>query len=205
MAIFFKKIYLTNKFWVFILLHIKASVQDIPFFYRIYRYYIVFVDYLRGGEVVRQKFKIMSMLFAIGMLASTFAVGAETPEGTPKHVRGTSTSEGARVVKNKNSISVPGYAWINFVADQEEQVTPLRNPIQNDCYFKITMVLEDGTEIWKSDYMEPGEKAEHIKLLQTLPEGTYQNVTLKYDCFSLNNKSALNNARIKLKLVVNKK
>ena len=166
---------------------------------------IILSYYSRGGEVVRQKFKIVSMLFAIGMLVSSFAVRAESSESLAKQAHEKAKSGSTRVVKNKDSISVPGYAWINFVADQEDQVTPLRNPIQNDCYFKITMVLEDGTEIWRSDYMKPGETAEHIKLLKTLPEGTYKNVTLKYDCFSLSNKSSLNNARIKLKLVVSKK
>lgn len=154
---------------------------------------------------MRQRFKFSSMIFAATMFLSLFSVRAENSESPSKRSPETSAPQSARVVKNKNSISVPGYAWMSFVADQEDQVTPLRNPIQNDCYFRITIVLEDGTEIWKSDFMEPGEKAEHIKLLKTLPEGTYQNVTLKYDCFSMNDKSPLNNARIKLKLVVNKK
>lgn len=154
---------------------------------------------------MKQKFKGLSTLLAIVMLALPFVSETRATESPTKSSQGSVSSSERQVVKNKNSISVPGYAWINFVADQVEQVTPLRNPIQNDCYFKITMVLEDGTEIWQSDYMKPGETAEHIKLSKALPEGTYQNVTLKYDCFSLTNKSSLNNARIKLKLIVNKK
>lgn len=109
------------------------------------------------------------------------------------------------VVKNKNTISVPGFGQIDFVAGQKHQNTKLHNPEQNNCYFRITIVLEDGTVVWKSGLMKPGEKAERITLLKALPEGVYNNTVVKYDCFTMTkDRTPLNNAVIKLKLVVKK-
>ncbi len=139
-----------------------------------------------------------SLLFA----PYTNAENSESPQNTTDTSAKNLVSK--PIVKNKNSISVPGFGQINMVADQLEQTTRLYNPEQNNCYFKISIVLSDGTVIWKSDFMEPGEKADKITLLKTLPEGTYNDTTIQYDCFSMSKKSSLNNARIKLKLIVKK-
>lgn len=147
----------------------------------------------------------ITLALGAGLLLAPFAY-AESEEA-PKDSQQTTTAKNLvskPVVKNKNSISVPGFGQINLVADELEQTTRLYNPEQNNCYFKISIVLADGTVIWKSDFMAPGEKADKITLLKSLPEGTYNDATIKYDCFSMSKKSGLNNARIKLKLVVKK-
>lgn len=152
-------------------------------------------------------FKAVSLVLGMFLLGTPLGlndtVGAKATDKTANKSLISKVKQAVK--KNKNRISVPGYAEIDLIADQKEQSTNLRNPIQNDCYFKISIVLEDGTLIWKSDFMAPGEKADNIKLLKALPEGTYENVTVKYDCFSMSKKASLNNARIKLKLVVKKK
>lgn len=151
--------------------------------------------------------KVIYAALALGAsLLFTPCTNAESTEA-PKNSPETSAAKNLAskpIVKNKNSISVPGFGQINLVADKLEQTTRLYNPEQNNCYFKISIVLSDGTVIWKSDFMAPGEKADKITLLRALPEGTYHDVTVKYDCFSMSKKSGLNNARIKLKLVVKK-
>lgn len=107
-----------------------------------------------------------------------------------------------KIKKSKNSISVPGYAQMDFVSDQKEQITRLLNPWQNSCYLKISLVLEDGTIIWKSDFLAPGDNAKSIVLEKTLSKGTYDNVSLKYECFAMNKKTALNDAVMKTRIVV---
>ena len=150
---------------------------------------------------MKKLLKCMAIAFGIQFFAMPlFASAAETAEQA--NTSAVDAEKKPPVKKNKNSISVPGYARIDLVANQKEQTTRLRNPEQNDCYFIISIVLEDGTVIWKSDYIAPGEKADKITLLKALPEGTYENVTVKYDCFAMDKKTALNNARIKLKLQV---
>ena len=166
---------------------------------------------LRGGEIVNNKFTTALVLFGISVLMIMPVAKAHSTEAVNERVQESVASNekkvvnNKKVVKNKNAISVPGYVQLSFVADEKEQTTILRNPEQNNCYFKITIVLSDGTVIWKSDFMAPGERAEHITLLKALPEGTYENVMVKYDCFAMNKKTALNNARIKLELKVKKK
>ena len=93
---------------------------------------------------------------------------------------------------------------MDFIADQKEQKTNLHNPRKNNCYFKISIILDDGTVVWTSELIAPGEKVKNITLHETMPEGTYDNVTVKYDCFAMNKKVSLNNAKIKIKLVVKK-
>ena len=150
--------------------------------------------------------KVMYIAFALGAsLLFSPCTNAESTE-TPQNAQTTTPKKivSKPIVKNKNSISVPGFGQINLVADQLEQTTRLYNPEQNNCYFKISIVLSDGTVVWKSDFMAPGEKADKITLLKSLPEGTYNDVAVRYDCFSMNKQSGLNNAQIKLKLVVKK-
>lgn len=105
-------------------------------------------------------------------------------------------------VSQAANISVPGYDTFYFKAGTKEQDVELNNPKDNTCYFVMTLSLEDGTEIWKSDYLEPGVMYDHITLEKELEEGTYENVTLNYDCYALNDMHVLNGAVIQLSLDV---
>ena len=108
-------------------------------------------------------------------------------------------------MKLKNAVKVPGFNKMNFIAGQEVQTTKLHNPIKNICFFKISIILDDDTTVWTSDLIAPGEKAEIITLSKPLEEGIYDNVTVKYDCISLNKKARFNSAKIKIKLIVEKR
>ena len=148
--------------------------------------------------------KIISVLMVAQTLVSgaSFAKAEGPDEKNDKPVKESIVSKiKNKIKKNKNSISVPGYAQMDFVADQKEQTTRLRNPWQNSCYLKISLVLEDGTVIWKSDFLAPGESAKKIILEKTLSKGTYDNVSLKYECFAMNKKAELNDAVMKTRIV----
>lgn len=84
-----------------------------------------------------------------------------------------------------NSIAIPGMDVVNFKANETKQTVNLYNPAQNSCFFQISMLLEDGTELYRSDLIAPGKGLYEIELLQTLPEGTYDGSILKYACFSM--------------------
>lgn len=101
-------------------------------------------------------------------------------------------------IEESDSISIPGYDTLYFTADQKEQEVQLHNPQDNTCYFKMSLILSDGTCIWTSDLLEPGKEFEKITLDKTLKAGTYSDVTLKYECYSLKDQSQLNGADIKL-------
>jgi len=101
------------------------------------------------------------------------------------------------------SIAIPGYEGLNLQADKKQQKISLANPKQNQCYFQITLLLEDGTELWKSDLIKPGKTSQNIKLNQKLAVGTYPNAILKYSCFQMNDElTPLNGAETKLTLWV---
>ena len=101
------------------------------------------------------------------------------------------------------AISVPGYEGITLKADSLEQTVALSNPPQNTCYFVITLSLEDGTQLWQSDYIKPGETSSPIVLTQSLEKGTYPNTVLQYSCFKMDDeKTPLNGAETKLTLRV---
>lgn len=101
-------------------------------------------------------------------------------------------------VEESDSISIPGYDTFIFTAGRTYQEITLYNPEENTCYFKMSLVLEDGTVIWTSDLLEPGMAFTSIELDQSLDIGTYSDVLLKYDCYSLKDQSQLNGAEIKV-------
>lgn len=105
--------------------------------------------------------------------------------------------------KNPNSIAIPGYEMLTLKADSTKQTICLPNPPQNCCYFKITLSLEDGTVLWQSDFVPPGETSAAITLSKPLSKGTYTGAKLTYQCFQMNEDfTPLNGAETKLTLVV---
>lgn len=96
------------------------------------------------------------------------------------------------------SISIPGYDTFQFRAGQTFQSVTLHNPGENTCYFKLSLVLADGAIIWSSDLLEPGMAFTGIELREPMEAGTYENVTLKYECYSLKDRQQLNGAEIKV-------
>lgn len=105
--------------------------------------------------------------------------------------------------KNDDSIAIPGYEGLTLKAGSKKQDLCLPNPEQNTCYFQITLFLEDGTLLWQSELIEPGETSKPIVLEKELEEGTYPKAVLHYSCFEMNEElTSLNGAEIKVTLRV---
>ena len=79
-------------------------------------------------------------------------------------------------------IAIPGYKSLSLKAGQTEQSVNLYNPAENECYFVMTLLLPDGTQIWKSKMVEPGKGLYEITLDQPVEAGVYENSSLKYEC-----------------------
>lgn len=100
-------------------------------------------------------------------------------------------------------IAIPGYKSIALKADQAQQRINLYNPEVNDCYFVMSLLLPDGTELWRSKMVAPGKGLYEITLSQTVPAGTYENSTLKYECYKMDDSlTPLNGGEVKLTLEV---
>ena len=107
--------------------------------------------------------------------------------------------------KNTDTIDIPGYGAIDLHADTVKQAVNLYNPEQNNCYFKMSLLLEDGTKLWESQLIAPGKAVYKITLNQALKAGEYKDATLKYECFKMNEeRTPLNGSEIKLNLNVRK-
>lgn len=107
-----------------------------------------------------------------------------------------STSEEAA-----DNIAIPCWDTLTMVANSEEQEVNFYNPPKNkNCDFQLTLTLEDGTELWKSQLIQNGKAIYNITLNQPLEAGTYKAV-MKYDCFSRNG-SQLNGSSLKFNLIV---
>lgn len=124
--------------------------------------------------------------------------GASTP-----NVNNTVNDTAATVEKNPDSIAIPGYEMLELKAGSKEQSLCMPNPPQNCCYFQITLSLEDGTVLWKSELIAPGTNSKPMVLSKVLEKGMYPNAVLRYSCYSQDeNLSPLNGAETKLTLWV---
>lgn len=99
-------------------------------------------------------------------------------------------------------IAIPGYYQLAISAGTLIQKVELHNPSENPCNFVISMILPDGTEIFRSGMIEPGQKIDAIKLSKSLEVGTYKNAILRYECYSSIDNTKMNGADTKFILEV---
>ena len=107
------------------------------------------------------------------------------------------------VEKLTDGIDLPGYEWIPLTSGKLEQEQTFSNPPQNFCWIRASLRLEDGTILWTSELIAPGESSAPVVLSQTLEPGEYKNAILKYECFRMDDDlSPLNGGEVKLTLKV---
>lgn len=105
--------------------------------------------------------------------------------------------------KNTDTIDIPGFDAMNFKAGTTAQSVNLYNPKENTCYFKMTLLLNDGTALWESNLIAPDKAVYDITLNQSLSVGEYEDCTLKYECFKMDEaQTPLNGSEIKFTLHV---
>lgn len=107
------------------------------------------------------------------------------------------------VEKLKDSIELPGFEWLALNSQKREQEQTFSNPEQNFCWIKVSLRLEDGTELWKSDLIAPGKSSAPVVLSKPLKRGEYKNALVKYECFRMDdNLTPLNGGEVRLTLKV---
>ena len=138
------------------------------------------------------------LVIALGVIAWLLIQGGnEKPPDNPQ------PEQTEPVEKLTDSIDIPGFGNLYFKAGQTEQNLTVPNPPQNFCWFKVSLMLEDGTVLWTSDLIAPGEKSEKVVLSEPLEKGEYKNAMLKYQCFADEaEQNALNGAETKLTIIV---
>ncbi|MCR5668416.1 MAG: hypothetical protein K6G05_05120 [Lachnospiraceae bacterium] len=94
------------------------------------------------------------------------------------------------------SAIIPGFTVIEVEADKAEVESPFYNSEENAVTLQITLTLEDGTVIYTSEELQPGEELDTMTLSRALTAGDYQAV-LHYDVFAMDeNHTELNGADI---------
>jgi hypothetical protein len=147
----------------------------------------------------------VAVITAIVVLASV-AIGISLTSGSSVQSSSTRNALPDAIeptpVEVPKTIAIPGYAQLVMKAGDVMQDVELHNPQENSCYFVISIILPDGTEVFRSGLIEPGQKIDVIKLSQPLKAGTYENAVLRYSCYSIKDKKKLNGADTKFTLEV---
>ena len=100
-------------------------------------------------------------------------------------------------------IQIPGYSKAEMEEGDTQLHLSIGNPKENNCGFYVTVRLENGTVLYKSELLKPGYGLTEIPLEQTLNKGTYD-AEVFYECVTLDeDASPLNSAISKFQLVVN--
>lgn len=99
-----------------------------------------------------------------------------------------------------SGIIIPGFKSLTIDANQTNVYFNLYNPLGNTCCFVISVVLEDGTVLYQSDMLLPGEAVGNAMLSQPIPYG-YYDATVLYEAFDPYDLSPLNNAEIEITLI----
>lgn len=103
---------------------------------------------------------------------------------------------------SKDGIAIPGFEKLVLKAGELEQKVGFYNPEQNTCYFRIFFTLADGTELYRSGMIKPGQVLDTVKLSRSLEAGIYEGAVLRYECFSIDALNPLNGAETIMKLEV---
>lgn len=144
---------------------------------------------------------LIAILYNSGVFSNLSSGDRKINMETKKVVEGVMELD-PNITENPN-ISYPGYGDLAFKADKKKQDIYLQNPKENTCYFQMSLILSDGRTIWQSGYLEPGNAFDRIELSEALEKGTYENVVLQYDSYSIKDGHKLNGSSINLTIKVN--
>lgn len=74
----------------------------------------------------------------------------------------------------RNQITICGFTEWNVEAGETGNLPiSLKNPDGNPCYFTFIITLEDGTVLYQSDHVPPGNEIKRITINEPLEKGKY--------------------------------
>lgn len=74
----------------------------------------------------------------------------------------------------RKQITICGFTeWTVKAGETENLPISLKNPDGNPCYFTFIITLEDGTVLYRSDHVPPGNEIKRININEPLEKGTY--------------------------------
>ncbi len=148
---------------------------------------------------------VLLLLVAVGVIACLLTRNKGEPQTGSENAVQTSQSEngGLVVPERPEMLDMTAYESIKLKANTLEQSVRFENPVQNNCWLVITLSLEDGTVLWKSEELQPGQVVRSITLNQPLAAGEYENAVLSYQHWTYDEeKLPLNGAETLVTLTV---
>ena len=88
------------------------------------------------------------------------------------------------VAHSQPSASIPAMTGIELTSGHLEQDVQLYNPDENPCAFVVSLYLGNGTLLFQTSPIYPGEFVSTVVLTQALNSGKYKDAVLVYDCYS---------------------
>lgn len=146
---------------------------------------------------------VFAVITVVAVIVAVWAIAARGRDAPPGNETQSPEATAEPVEKLTDGIDLPGYGALSFKADTLEQEVRIPNPPQNFCYIRASLILEDGTVLWTSELIAPGEKSDPIVFSTPLAAGEYKNAVLKYECFRMDEAlTPLNGATTNLTLKV---
>jgi len=102
--------------------------------------------------------------------------------------------------RKTGGVSIPTAQGYNFLHGQMEQEILLSNPSTNTCDFFISIYLSDGTLLYQSERVVPGEALTTITISQPLKSGVYRNSVIVYECYKHNTQTPLTRIEVTVEL-----
>ena len=103
---------------------------------------------------------------------------------------------------SKRGTKIPGYSTAEMNAGDKTLKISIGNPKENKVGLIATLKLSDGTVLYKSTLLKPGQGLEEVPLTQTLEKGEYA-AMVAYQCVMLDEKNTpLNGAESGFELIV---
>lgn len=138
--------------------------------------------YVKGNDdnyygIIRPSFLLVFLLIAMLLcLFTMFHPNEPTVDDEPWNPiieQFTNVDETPEEVERKQ-ITICGFTEWNVKAGETEKLPiSLKNPEGNPCYFTFIITLEDGTVLYKSDHVPPGNEIKRITINKPLEKGTY--------------------------------
>lgn len=102
--------------------------------------------------------------------------------------------------RQNGGISIPTSQEYNIIHGTTEQEIPLSNPSTNTCDFIISIYLSDGSKLYTSDRVCPGDSVTSVQFSQPLKSGVYRNVVVVYDCYKHGTQEPLTRVEVVVEL-----
>lgn len=101
-------------------------------------------------------------------------------------------------------VKLEAYTGLVF-ADRMLQDAVFYNDEANNYLLKVSLYLGDGTLIYESVMLNPGEEAKNVCLNQNLKAGIYKNSILCYKIYSIEDGSFINQCEFPIELNIGRK